>query len=140
MRLPPTIALASTSSNLIERFLTSISNDFLMASILTTRSCSSWSNSVVCLISTLNYDKELYQTINVNEKKLRYLDALVTLIGDAQFLSDLIVISSDSGQLLFDLALNRSEINVDGGQFVDARDTFLILLFDGSLTTQGLPQ
>lgn len=111
-----------------------------MASILTTRSCSSWSNSVVCLISTLNYDKELYQTINVNEKKLRYLDALVTLIGDAQFLSDLIVISSDSGQLLFDLALNRSEINVDGGQFVDARDTLLILLFDGSLTTQGLPQ
>ena len=49
---PPTMAFASTSSKRTERFLTSISNDFLIASILTMRSCSSCNISTVCFSST----------------------------------------------------------------------------------------
>lgn len=47
-----TSALVSTSSKRMVRFLISTSKAFLMDSILTMRSCSSWRTSIVCLSST----------------------------------------------------------------------------------------
>lgn len=63
---------------------------------------------------------------------------MVTFVGDAQFLGDFFVVASKDGQFLFDLGLGGGNVDIDGGQFVDAAYSFLVLLFGSSLSTEGL--
>lgn len=66
------------------------------------------------------------------------MDALVAFVRDAQFLSDLIVISSNNGKFLFEFAAGRSKVDIDGSEFVDASHGLLVLQFNGLLAAKGL--
>lgn len=59
-----------------------------------------------------------------------YLDALVSLVADSQFLCDFIVISSDGRKLLFKLRLDTGQVNVDNGKLIDASYRLLVLNFN----------
>lgn len=67
-----------------------------------------------------------------------YLDALVSLVSNAQLLGDLIVVGSDGSELLLDLSLVAGQVDVDHGQLIDAGDSLLVRLFDGALSAKGL--
>lgn len=67
-----------------------------------------------------------------------YLDALVSLVSNAQLLGDLVVVGSDGGELLLDLSLVAGQVDVDHGQLIDAGDSLLVRLFDGALSAKGL--
>lgn len=69
---------------------------------------------------------------------MSYLDTLVTFVRNPQLLGDLVVVSHDARQFLFDLGLRRRQIHVDGGQFVDAGAGFLVQLFSVFLATESL--
>lgn len=119
--------------------LTSISSDFLMASILTILSCSSCKISTVCLSSTCRRNIVICShVLSFLMLTNIYLDALVSLVADSQFLGDFIVIGSNGGQFLFDLTLAAGQVHVDDGQFVDACLRFFILLLNNPLGAQSL--
>lgn len=63
---------------------------------------------------------------NLSDQYL-YLDALVSLVADSQFLCDFIVISGDGGKLLFKLGLDAGQIYVDNGKLIDASYRLLVL-------------
>lgn len=67
-----------------------------------------------------------------------YLDTLVSLVSDAQLLSDLIVVSGDNSQLLLDLGLAAGQIDVDDGQLVDAGLRLFVGLLDDAFGAEGL--
>lgn len=66
------------------------------------------------------------------------LHSLVSLVAHSQLLGHLLVVTSQGSQLLLDLRFRRGEVHVDGGQLVDAANSFLVCLLDGSLRTEGL--
>lgn len=67
-----------------------------------------------------------------------YLDALVTFVGNTKFLGNFFIISNDGGQFLFDLNLGRRQVNINGGEFIDAGTSFFIELLSLSLSTKSL--
>lgn len=68
------------------------------------------------------------------------LDALVSLVSDAQLLSNLVIVSSDSCKLLLNLSLAAGQVDVDYGQLIDAGHRLLIRLLDGALGAKGLDE
>lgn len=73
-----------------------------------------------------------------NKTLKNYLGALVSLISDAKLLGDLVVVSSDSTQLLLDLGLATGQVDVNHGKLVDARLSLLVRQLDGAFHAKGL--
>lgn len=67
-----------------------------------------------------------------------YLDALVSLVSNAQLLGDLVVVSGDGSELLLDLGLAARQVDVDDGELIDAGDRLLVRLLGGALSAKGL--
>jgi hypothetical protein len=59
-------------------------------------------------------------------------------LTNLQFLSGLIIVAGKSRQFLFQFGLGRSQVDVDGAQFVDAVSSFLSRLFGSALGPQSL--
>lgn len=68
------------------------------------------------------------------------LDALVSLVSNAQLLGDLVIVSSDGGEFLLNLSLVAGQVDVDDGQLIDAGHRLLIRLLDGALGAKGLSE